>query len=84
MSELSTQAVEVVVTVEEGRLSQLSKIATQLERAGLMDTHVLAGIGVITGRVDADSLSRLKGVEGVLAVEPSGHVQIAPPDAPIQ
>ena len=84
MSEFTSKPVEVVVTVDEKHLSRLSAIASQLESVGLMNAQIMAGIGVITGQATKDSMSGLKGIEGILTVEQSGQVQIAPPDSSIQ
>ena len=84
MSEFTSKPVEVVVTVDEKHLSRLSAIASQLESVGLMNAQIMAGIGVITGQATKDSMSDLKGIEGILTVEQSGQVQIAPPDSSIQ
>ena len=84
MPEFTSKPLEVVVTVDEKHLSRLSAIASQLESAGLMNAQIMAGIGVITGQATKDSMSDLKGIEGILTVDQSGQVQIAPPDSSIQ
>jgi hypothetical protein len=74
--------VEVQVTVKDGHLARIGEVAAALEDAGLRDPQVLDAIGVITGA--ADALEPLQDVDGVLSAEPSGEVDIGPPDAPVQ
>lgn len=76
--------VDVVVTVEEAHRTNIAAVVRQLKAAGLIASETLESAGVVIGRVAHDSLTSLKAVAGVKAVEASGGVQIAPPDAEVQ
>ncbi len=76
--------VEVLVTVGDKHLKKLPEVAAALEARGLKVAHTLASSGLITGSAPAQALDRLREVAGVAAVERSGSVQIAPPDADVQ
>ncbi|MNM79155.1 hypothetical protein D3C81_910800 [compost metagenome] len=79
-----TVDVEVIVTVDEGDLPEMRRIASQLVAAGLKLEATLESIGTITGRAEPACLDRLRCVQGVQAVEPCGNVKIAPPGSDIQ
>lgn len=76
--------VEVVVTVEDAHRETIAAVARRLKAAGLCASQTLKSAGIVTGSVAHGSLTGLKGVAGVKAVEASGGVQIAPPDAEVQ
>jgi hypothetical protein len=77
-------SVEVVITVEETQLDQIEAVARRLGKAGLTAAQTLKSAGIITGSVVHDKLAGIGSVAGVKAVEQSGGVQIAPPDAAVQ
>lgn len=80
----SSSDVSVVVTIEAERLADASAIANQLSSIGLNNTNILPSIGVITGTCDHSVMMKLIGVSGVVSVEQSGNVQIAPPEFDVQ
>jgi hypothetical protein len=85
MGELSQPKVEVIVTVAEDRKANLKQIASELQSQGLeISSEPLESLGMISGLAEAKSIEQLKKVIGVTAVEPSGTVQIAPPESEIQ
>jgi hypothetical protein len=85
MGEFAQPKVEVIVTVAEDRKANLKQIASELQSNGLeISAEPLENLGMISGLADAKSIEQLKNVNGVTAVEPSGTVQIAPPESDIQ
>ena len=76
--------VDVVVTVEETHRDNIATVASQLMAAGLSACETLTTAGIVIGSVARASLGALATVAGVKAVEVSGGVQIAPPDADVQ
>lgn len=84
MPRASVSHVDVVVTVADSHRSKISDVADRLRAAGLSASQTLASAGIVTGSVARDALPRLHAVKGVKAVEASGTVQIAPPDADVQ
>ena len=79
-----TPDLEVIVTVADEHLAKLPEVAAQLKAHGLKVAHTMKSTGTIAGSAPQKSLAKLRGVAGVAAVEASGSVQIAPPDAEIQ
>jgi hypothetical protein len=55
-----------------------------LRRAGVSVDEEHREIGAVSGRVAADRLPTVSGVDGVVAVERAATVQLPPPDAEIQ
>ena len=84
MPKHSSTEIEVIITLDEGRLSQIEEVAEQLSAMGLGEVETLGSIGAITGRVSPALLVKLRSIPGVAAIEPSGSVQIAPPESDIQ
>ena len=76
--------VEVIVTVADAHLSKLPALAAQLAAKGLKVAHTMESTGMISGSAPRGKLAQLRAVDGVTAVEASGSVQIAPPDAEVQ
>ena len=79
-----TPQVEVIVTVTDEHLSKLPAVMAELKAHGLKVTHTMESTGTIAGSAPRRSLAQLRSVAGVAAVETSGSVQIAPPDADVQ
>ena len=85
MGEFAQPKVEVIITVAEDRKANLKQIASELQSKGLeISAEPLENLGMISGLAEEKSLEKLKNVKGVIAVEPSGSVQIAPPDSDVQ
>jgi hypothetical protein len=76
--------VDVVVSVDEGRLDDFSKIVKAMRGAGLKVGEEMAAIGVVAGSVEAKALPKLRQVDGVAQVEPSRSYGIAPPHSEVQ
>ncbi|HEX2131066.1 MAG TPA: hypothetical protein VHH15_05850 [Actinophytocola sp.] len=72
----------MIVSVADGQ--DMSTVVTELRRAGLTVTEVMAGAGVVTGTVDGVAVATLSTVVGVVDVETQGGFQLPPPDAPVQ
>ena len=68
----------LIVTVSKDR--NIKAIARDLKAAGLEVEGVLDAIGIVTGRADAKSITRLR---GVIDVSPDYKVDVGPPGAPI-
>lgn len=84
MSSSSPADLDVVVTVDDAYLTQMQTILDQLEAQGFKVLHSMTGIGVISGTIHPDACARLQNITGIKAVEPSGSVQLAPPDSEVQ
>ena len=84
MPRKKTPDVEVVVTVAEEHRSQVKQVAARLKAKGLKVTRTMEGLGMISGKAPHAAVADLGKVRGVAAVEPSGNVQIAPPESEIQ
>jgi hypothetical protein len=84
MPSQATSDIEVIVTVDDRHLSRLQEIAEQLKAIGIKDVQTQIGIGLITGKGSSDALNAARKVPGITAVEPTGSVQIAPPESDIQ
>jgi len=72
----------ITATIQDGQ--DLNEVAARLTSAGLRVDQKLAEIGIVTGEVAEAALEGLGKVQGVLAVEPEGAVQLPPPDSPVQ
>ena len=85
MGEFAQPKVEVIVTIAEDRKANLKQIASELQSHGFeLSAEPLESLGIISGLAESKSIEKLKNVNGVIAVEPSGAVQIAPPESDIQ
>jgi len=84
MPKQSSTEMEVIVTLDEDHLSHIEEIAKQLSAMGLRAVNTLGSIGAVTGRASPSLLVKLHGIRGVAAIEPSGSVQVAPPESDIQ
>ena len=76
--------IEVIVTVADEHLSKLPALAAQLMAKGLKVAHTMESTGMISGSAPRGKLAQLRAVDGVTAIEASGSMQIAPPDAEVQ
>lgn len=84
MSKASARSAAVVVTVADSHVDKLAELAQSLSSAGLTVDQILTASGIITGEASTASLARLRRMHGVKAVDESGAVRIAPPDAEVQ
>jgi hypothetical protein len=76
--------VNLSVTVDDGHLPAIDKVAEALRARGMEVQQVLDGLGIITGSAPEESRSALTDVEGVASVDEELSYQLPPPDAPIQ
>jgi hypothetical protein len=76
--------VQLSVTVDDGHLADIGRIAQALRARGMEVDQVLDGLGIITGSAPADSRPALTGVEGVVSVDEELTHQLPPPDSAVQ
>ncbi len=76
--------VDVVVTVADSHTAHMADVVKQLRAAGMTAPQSLPSAGIVTGQVSPQKMKALRQVAGVQAVEASGDVQLAPPDADVQ
>ena len=74
----------VNVSVADGHLGRFPDVVRRMERAGLKVEQQLEAIGVVSGSIDPARLPDLEQVQGVLAVERTRDVRIAPPESDVQ
>ncbi len=85
MGDVAQPKVEVIVTIGQDRMENLKQITSELQTRGLQITNEpLESLGMISGMAESTSIEQLKQVNGVIAVEKVGTVQIPPPDADVQ
>ncbi len=82
---MSEERTTVVVTLSDSAVdTDMARVKSDLEDAGLEVGQVLEFIGQIVGTTSSDDLAPLRAVEGVDAVEVSQTVQLPPPDSAVQ
>ena len=85
MGDIAQPTVEVIVTIGQDGTENLKEIASELQSRGLqIINEPLESLGMISGMADSKSIEQLRKVNGVIAVETAGEVQIAPPDSDVQ
>ncbi len=75
---------QVVISVADDQVDDMSSVVSALQEAGLTVTAVLDSVGVVTGTVDGEALSSLSTVPGVVEVEQSRVFEVPPPDSAVQ
>jgi hypothetical protein len=75
---------QVVISVADDQVDDMSAVVDALRAAGLRVSEVLGSAGVVTGTVDGAALATLSAVPGVLDVERSRVYRLPPPDSPVQ
>ena len=75
---------QVVISVTDDQVDDLSTVVDALRAAGLRVGEVLDSAGIVTGTVDGEALASLSAVPGVLDVERSRVYQVPPPESPVQ
>jgi hypothetical protein len=75
---------EAIITLHDDALSDLDAMRARLQAAGASAVQINKITGTASAQIGADRLEHVRAVPGVLAVEPSGDVQIPPPESPIQ
>ena len=81
---LEMGASDVLVTVKDGYIAQIQRIAAELRALGMVVKEVLPRIGTITGSATQDVLQKIIRVEGVAFVAKAGIYRLAPPESDIQ
>jgi hypothetical protein len=76
--------IDVIVSVDEGRLNDFSKIVKAMRSAGLKVDEEMAAVGVVAGSVESKALPKLRQVDGVVQVEQSRSYNLAPPHSDVQ
>ena len=61
--------IDVLVTVEDRYRDTLTEVSRRLQSAGLTVEDLFELSGVIAGKAAREDLAKLKGIEGVAAVE---------------
>lgn len=74
----------VVISVADDYLNDLSRVLTRMQQAGLVVDDVQEALGTVVGSIDASAIGRLETVPGVSAVEREHSFQLPPPDADVQ
>ncbi|MFI7672479.1 hypothetical protein [Actinophytocola sp. NPDC049390] len=75
---------QVVISVADDQVDDMSTVVDALRAAGLRVSEVLESAGVVTGTVDGEALASLSTVPGVADVERSRVYEVPPPDSPVQ
>ena len=75
---------QVVISVADDQVDDLSTVVDALRAAGLRVGEVLDSAGIVTGTVDGEALASLSAVPGVVDVERSRVYQVPPPESPVQ
>jgi hypothetical protein len=75
---------QVVISVADDQVDDMSTVVAALRDAGLTVAEVLDSAGVVTGTVDGEALTSLSTVPGVVDVERTRVYQLPPPDSPVQ
>jgi hypothetical protein len=76
--------VNVVVSVDEGRLGEFPRMVRALRRAGLHVEREMASLGTVAGSASEQALPKLEAVEGVAHVERARTFQLPPPQDGVQ
>jgi hypothetical protein len=84
MPNTAAAKVDVVVTVADSHTDHLADVVKRLVAAGLTAHQSLPSAGIVTGQISKQKMLALRQIAGVQAVEASGEVQLAPPDADVQ
>ena len=80
----AAKQVEVVVSVDDDHMAQVSQVAARLRKLGLNQPEVQPAIGTISGVVPEDRIGELRKVAGVAAVEKSREYQLPDPGSDVQ
>jgi hypothetical protein len=75
---------DIVVTPTDPPALPLDELVAALRQAGMRIDAVLTTIGLVTGSVPEEGLSRVRAVHGVADVSSSVGAHIPPPDSPVQ
>jgi len=78
------QGTEVVLTISDEYINRLDVIQAQLLQEGIEIESVLPGLGLINGYCNEEQLKWLPSVPGIVGIERSQRVDVAPPNSEIQ
>lgn len=76
--------VKVLVSVADEYLQRFTEVLDQLTEAGMAIERENRAIGVISGSIDANHISKIRSLEGVATVEESRQIQLPSPDNKVQ
>ncbi|ELP30156.1 S8 family peptidase [Rhodopirellula baltica] len=65
---------QVVITIDELHSPTIESIASELRSAGLNISNILANSGIVIGSASPETISKLKAIEGVKAIEEDGEM----------
>ncbi|NLX65540.1 MAG: hypothetical protein GXZ19_02000 [Bacteroidales bacterium] len=74
---------QIIITIYEIYLDQLTVVAEQLHREGLVIIH-LYEFGLIIGMAEEEVIPRLRNYKEVASLEEEKQVHIPPPDSEVQ
>ena len=75
---------QVVISVADDQVDDMSTVVDALRAAGLRVGEVLDSAGIVTGTVVGEALASLSAVPGVVDVERSRVYRVPPPESPVQ
>ena len=61
--------VNLMISIDDEHVEKISSIARKLGKAGLRVNQLLDELGIITGTIDENSVSKLSNISGVAAIE---------------
>jgi precorrin-6B methylase 2 len=73
--------VNLMISIDDEHMGDISSIAQKLRKIGLRESQLLGEIGVITGTIDENAMSKLSDISGVAAIERQRMVYKAEPKA---
>lgn len=73
--------VNIIVAVD---IDRFDETVGALRVAGVVVDREMRDVGTVSGRVAGDRVPDVRGLDGVIAVEPSRSVQLPPPDHDVQ
>lgn len=76
--------VNLLVSVSQDYLNQMSDVVQNLRSAGMTDIQSLDAIGVVTGSLDDSKIADISNIEGIAQVERSQKAQIQSPNSDIE
>ena len=81
---MATSKKHLLVTLDDAYLDKGAQVVASLKKAGLTHVKHMETIGVVSGQAPSSTVTALRKVRGVRAVEESTWTQLPDPDAPVQ
>lgn len=81
---MSKKLMPIIVTITDGKLKDIHKVADQLIAKGMKVDNVMPITGVITGSSLSTKVSVLEKVKGVMSVEEEAVAELPPPNSLVQ